>query len=50
MCYVGIFQAVKRINDLGQTDVYIDGGLLCNYPVHAFDGKWPLTPLHLACA
>ena len=20
-------------------DLYIDGGLLCNYPIHAFDGK-----------
>lgn len=36
---LGIFQAVKVKNDRGDTDVYIDGGLLCNYPVHAFDGK-----------
>ncbi|MEQ1503586.1 MAG: patatin-like phospholipase family protein [Myxococcota bacterium] len=24
----------------GQADLYTDGGLLCNYPVHAFDGWW----------
>ena len=23
----------------GQRDMYVDGGLLCNYPVHVFDGK-----------
>ena len=21
------------------TDVFVDGGLLCNYPIHAFDGR-----------
>lgn len=21
-------------------DVYVDGGLLCNYPIHAFDGMY----------
>ena len=26
-------------NGKGQKDFYIDGGVLCNYPVHAFDGK-----------
>ncbi|XP_067948270.1 uncharacterized protein [Watersipora subatra] len=36
----GIFEAVKLKNGLGQTDVYIDGGLVCNYPIHAFDGWW----------
>jgi len=20
------------------SDVFVDGGLLCNYPIHAFDG------------
>ncbi|MCA9490647.1 MAG: patatin-like phospholipase family protein [Myxococcales bacterium] len=24
----------------GQADLYTDGGLLCNFPVHAFDGWW----------
>ncbi|XP_067948238.1 uncharacterized protein [Watersipora subatra] len=31
----GYFQPVKQ-----GTSVYIDGGLLCNYPVHVFDGWW----------
>ncbi|XP_065053655.1 uncharacterized protein LOC135682618 isoform X2 [Rhopilema esculentum] len=35
----GVFQSVKyKVNE--NTDVYVDGGLLCNYPIHAFDGWW----------
>ena len=34
----GVYQVVREtLND--QEDVYVDGGLLCNYPIHAFDGK-----------
>ncbi|XP_071476931.1 uncharacterized protein [Diadema antillarum] len=35
----GVFQPYKRIFT-GQTDVYVDGGVICNYPVHCFDGWW----------
>ena len=35
--FSGVFQSVKYVND-ENTDVYVDGGLLCNYPIHAFDG------------
>ena len=35
---LGVFQAVQLKNDCGQTDMYVDGGLVCNYPIHAFDG------------
>nr|XP_054767259.1 uncharacterized protein LOC129274479 [Lytechinus pictus] len=35
----GLFGAVhsKRHNSY---DVYVDGGVLCNFPVHCFDGWW----------
>ncbi|XP_047136379.1 uncharacterized protein LOC100213281 isoform X1 [Hydra vulgaris] len=39
MALPGVFQSVKYVND-ENTDVYVDGGLLCNYPIHAFDGWW----------
>ena len=37
---LGIFEAVKVKNSFGKTDLYIDGGLICNYPIHAFDGTY----------
>jgi hypothetical protein len=33
-----VFQVVRETFN-GQENVYVDGGLLCNYPIHAFDGK-----------
>jgi hypothetical protein len=27
-------------NVQGGNDVYLDGGILCNYPLHVFDGWW----------
>jgi len=24
----------------GSTDLYIDGGVICNYPVYVFDGSY----------
>ena len=36
--FVGVFQCVREMNN-DYEDVYVDGGLLCNYPIHAFDGK-----------
>jgi len=35
----GVFQSVRhRVHET--TDLFVDGGLLCNYPIHAFDGWW----------
>eukprot|EP00112_Aurelia_sp_Birch-Aquarium-sp1_P010373 Seg2218.5 transcript_id=Seg2218.5/GoldUCD/mRNA.D3Y31 product="putative protein R571" protein_id=Seg2218.5/GoldUCD/D3Y31 len=35
----GVFQSVLyKVHE--HTDVFVDGGLLCNYPIHAFDGWW----------
>ncbi|EDV26731.1 uncharacterized protein TRIADDRAFT_55065 [Trichoplax adhaerens] len=39
MSIPGIFQSVLHKNH-EHFDVYVDGGLLCNYPIHAFDGWW----------
>ncbi|XP_071966234.1 uncharacterized protein [Antedon mediterranea] len=39
MAIPGLFGSVKYFN-YGTTDIYVDGGLLCNYPVHCFDGWW----------
>ncbi|XP_072179358.1 uncharacterized protein [Diadema setosum] len=35
----GLFGAV-RSRQSGSSDYYVDGGVLCNYPIHAFDGWW----------
>lgn len=35
----GVFQCVREMNNDCE-DVYVDGGLLCNYPIHAFDGMY----------
>ena len=37
---LGIFQAVQMRNNSGQTDIFVDGGVVCNYPIHAFDGMF----------
>ncbi|XP_071957052.1 uncharacterized protein [Antedon mediterranea] len=34
-----LLQAVKHQMH-GEEDVFVDGGLLCNYPIHVFDGWW----------
>jgi len=36
------YRLVREIGDppLGEEDLYTDGGLLCNYPLNAFDGWW----------
>ena len=36
--FEGVFQCVREMNN-DYEDVYVDGGLLCNYPIHAFDGE-----------
>ncbi|XP_059159411.1 uncharacterized protein LOC131943353 [Physella acuta] len=35
----GMFRAVKH-RTYGHTDVFVDGGVLCNYPIHCYDGWW----------
>ncbi|XP_071803371.1 uncharacterized protein [Asterias amurensis] len=39
MAIPGLFCAVQY-SQYGRTDLYVDGGLLCNYPIHCFDGWW----------
>lgn len=39
----GMFSATKY-TVFGHTDIFVDGGVLCNYPVHCFDGK-PFKPV-----
>ena len=35
-----VFQPVLHKDEYtGQWDYYVDGGVLCNYPIHSFDGK-----------
>ncbi|KAK6167413.1 hypothetical protein SNE40_021447 [Patella caerulea] len=41
MAIPGMFSATKYAA-YGQTNVYVDGGVLCNYPIHCFDG-WYLS-------
>ncbi|XP_050419089.2 uncharacterized protein LOC126832377 [Patella vulgata] len=41
MAIPGMFSAPK-FTSYGQTNVYVDGGVLCNYPIHCFDG-WYLS-------
>ncbi|PVD30272.1 hypothetical protein C0Q70_09536 [Pomacea canaliculata] len=41
MAIPGLFQPVKYTIQ-GRTNVYVDGGLLCNYPIHSYDG-WYLS-------
>ncbi|XP_011672450.2 uncharacterized protein LOC100893728 [Strongylocentrotus purpuratus] len=33
-----LFPVTRADND--RNDMYIDGGVICNYPVHCFDGWW----------
>ena len=39
-CYLvlGLFQATQYETH-GQENTYVDGGVLCNYPIHCYDGK-----------
>ena len=37
--FSGVFQSVRYRLSEDTSDVFVDGGLLCNYPIHAFDGK-----------
>ena len=42
-----MFQSVFYRTPSGDTDVYVDGGLLVNYPIFAFDGKFYFLQIHL---
>jgi arachidonate 5-lipoxygenase len=34
------YRLIRTLGALREANLYTDGGLLCNYPVHAFDGWW----------
>lgn len=34
---IGMFQATNYTEN-GETNTYVDGGVLCNFPIHCFDG------------
>ncbi|XP_071112062.1 uncharacterized protein [Haliotis cracherodii] len=39
MAIPGMFKAPKyKLHD--QEDTFVDGGVLCNYPIHCYDGWW----------
>lgn len=37
MCFVGVLQPLRMSHDRNE-DMYVDGGVICNYPVYVFDG------------
>lgn len=40
-----LLQKAAAAQDVDSAEVYVDGGLLCNNPIHAFDGWWlSMTP------
>ncbi|CAC5393494.1 unnamed protein product [Mytilus coruscus] len=39
MSIPGVFQSVQE-KLFGETNYYVDGGVICNYPIHCFDGWW----------
>ena len=38
--FLGVFTA-RIYDNHGQFDTYVDGGVLCNYPIQCYDGKSP---------
>ncbi|HHO53276.1 MAG TPA: hypothetical protein ENK18_20990 [Deltaproteobacteria bacterium] len=34
------YRLIRVLEETHETDLYTDGGLLCNYPIHAYDGWW----------
>lgn len=34
------YRIVRHLGATDEADLYTDGGLLCNFPIHAFDGWW----------
>ncbi|KAK3109157.1 hypothetical protein FSP39_024196 [Pinctada imbricata] len=39
MSIPGMFQATNYTVN-GETNTYVDGGVICNYPIHCYDGWW----------
>ncbi|PVD30055.1 hypothetical protein C0Q70_09316 [Pomacea canaliculata] len=39
MSIPGLFMALRHSYH-GEKDIFVDGGVLCNYPIHCFDGWW----------
>ncbi|XP_062596014.1 uncharacterized protein LOC134257419 isoform X2 [Saccostrea cucullata] len=39
MAIPGMFQATNYTYN-GETNTYVDGGVICNYPIHCYDGWW----------
>nr|XP_034310168.1 uncharacterized protein LOC105319593 [Crassostrea gigas] len=39
MALPGLFQPTHYTYN-GETNAYVDGGLICNYPIHCYDGWW----------
>ncbi|KAL3832268.1 hypothetical protein ACJMK2_023928 [Sinanodonta woodiana] len=39
MAIPGLFQATNQ-EEYGQQNYYVDGGVLCNYPINCYDGWW----------
>ena len=42
----GYIQPVRYVNEAGLTQYYCDGGLVCNFPLHCFDGWLHLHIFH----
>lgn len=40
MSIPGMFCPPRYAIEKGEEKCYVDGGLLCNYPIHCFDGWW----------
>jgi len=38
--FTGVLEPISLENVTGSTDLYIDGGVICNYPVYVFDGSY----------
>ena len=36
----GVFTPMRIKTVAGTKDYYVDGGVLCNFPLHAYDGKY----------
>ena len=36
--HVGYIQPMKYVNAAGVSQYYVDGGVVCNFPLHCFDG------------
>ena len=46
----GYIQPVNYVNAAGLSQFYCDGGLVCNFPLHCFDGIVAMTSLALIIA